>query len=75
MCKKRLCENEILKLYYMHKDNQLTCDASAYGLGAVLSLIVDGVEKQIAFAPRSMSPAERNNAHIEKEALAIVFGV
>ena len=74
-CKKLLCESQILELYDVHKEIQLTCDASAYGLGAVMSHIVDGVEKPIAFASRSMSPAERNYAHIEKEALAIVFGV
>lgn len=59
----------------MHKEIQLTCAASAYCLDAVLSHIVDGVEKPIAFVSRLMSPAERNYGHIEKEPLAIVFRV
>lgn len=46
-----------------------------YGLGAVLFHKLDGVERPIYFTSRTLQIAEVNYAQIEKEELAIIFGI
>ena len=61
--------------YDVTKPIKLEYDASWSGLGAVLSHIIDGVDRPIAFASRTLTATERNYAQLEKEALALVYGV
>ena len=62
--------------YDARKKLVVACDASPNGLGPVLSHEMDdGSEHPICFASRSLTPAEKKYSQLDKEALAIVFGV
>ena len=57
-------------------DLVVTCDASPYGIGAVLSHTwEDGSERPIYYASRSLASAEKNYSQLDKEVLAIIFAV
>ena len=75
-CKQSLTSDTLLVYYDLNMKLRLACDASSYGLGAVLSHVMDdGQERPIAYASRTLSQTEKNYAQIEREALSIVFGV
>ena len=76
MAKRILSSSALLVHFDCKKEVILTCDASQYGIGAVLSHINDNNDEQhIAFGSRTLHPAETNYSQIEKEALAVVFGI
>ena len=74
--KNLLIAPNLLAHYDDTKPLVLACDASPYGVGAVLSHLTDDhTERPIAYASRSLHPAERKYSQLDKEALAILFGV
>ena len=75
-CKEGLASDSLSVHYDLNRELKLACDASSYGLGAVLSHIMDdGQERPVAYASRTLSSSERNYAQIEREALSIVYGL
>uniref|UniRef100_A0A182VPQ4 Reverse transcriptase domain-containing protein n=1 Tax=Anopheles minimus TaxID=112268 RepID=A0A182VPQ4_9DIPT len=73
--KRLICENRMLVPYDPDKPLVLQVDASPCGVGAILSHIINNVEKPIMFASVSLSEAQKNYAQVHREALAVVFGV
>ena len=47
-------------------------DASNYGVGAMLTQLVDGKEKPIAYMSKSLTGAEKNYSITERETLAVI---
>ena len=74
--KESLSSDCLLVHYDPKKELILACDAFPYGIGAVVShKMENGRDKPIAFASRSLAPAEKKYSQLDKEALAIIFGV
>ena len=74
--KERLTSAEVLCHYDPQLPLCLAGDASAYGIGAVIShTFPDGSERPVAYASRTLSSSERNYFQLEKEALSLVFGI
>ena len=70
--KEALQADSLLTHYDTTKPLLLACDASEYGIGAVLSHTDGNQERPVAYASRTLSSAEKHYSQLEKEALAIV---
>ena len=68
--KELLVSSQVLVHFDSKLELVLACDASAYA-----NRMPDGTEKPIVFASCTLSDTERRYSQVEKEALAIVFGV
>lgn len=74
--KKELTSDSILVHFDPKKPIVVTCDASPYGISAVFAHRVgDGLDHPVCFASRTLTAAEKRYPHVEKEALAFIFGV
>ena len=72
--KEKLTEAPVLAFPRFSEQFRLKTDASDVGLGAVLSQIIDGHERPIAFASKKLSATETNYSATKKELLAIKWG-
>ena len=66
-----------MSCYDIDKQTVLAVDASPFGVSAVLGQRRYYSEQCniIAYGSRSLTPAEKNYSQLEREALAIVFGI
>ena len=66
----------VLVYYNASLPIQLACDASPYGVGAVLAhKMLDGTAQPIAYASRTFSTAEKNYVQLVHESLVLIYGV
>ena len=66
----------MLAHYDPNKPILLQCDASNYGLGAVLSHIMEGgTERPVGLESRTFNAAEINYSQLDKEGAAIMFAL
>ena len=71
-----LCSSDLLVLYDTSKPLVFSCDTSSFGIGCVLQQRNnEGALQPVAYASRTLNPAERNYSMVDKEAFACVFGV
>jgi hypothetical protein len=74
--KRALVDKRVLAHYEEGRELVLAVDSSAYGLGAVLAhRYEDGTERPVCCASRTLNVHERNYSQLDKEALAIYYGI
>ena len=71
-CKMLLHCDSLLMHYDPSKQLVIACDASTK---CVLSHLIDGVERPIAFYSRTLKPDEKKYSVLDNEALAVICGV
>lgn len=74
--KSLLVSEAVLAHYNCDRKLILDCDALRYGIGAIISHVMDdGTEQPVAYVSRSLNAAECRYSQLDTEALAILFGV
>ena len=71
-----LSSDKVLMRYDPLLPIKLITDASSVGVGAVLvHVLPDGLERPVSYSSRTLTTTERKYSVLEKEALAVSFGV
>jgi RNase H-like domain found in reverse transcriptase len=73
--KMRLVTAPILGIYNQEADTLIDSDASGFGFGAVLSQVINGNERVIAYASWTLNDCERRYSVTKREFLAIIFAL
>jgi hypothetical protein len=73
--KEALISSPVLSCPDFSQAFQVHTDASDFGVGAVLTQILEGEEKVIAYMSKSLSSKERNYSATEREALAVLTAI
>jgi len=76
--KQRNCwlpQRYLYTVMHIYKPLVLSCDASPYGMGGVLSYKQDDCSKHPVTFAFQIPPAEKRYSQLDKEGLAIIFGV
>ena len=74
--KDKLTSAAVLSYYDPKLPLCLAGDASAYGVGPVISHVFpDGNERSVVFASKTLSASERDYSQLEYEALSLIFGL
>lgn len=73
--KEEVAGDRVLVAFNPELPVSVACDAGPNGISGVLSHLVDGVEKPVAFASRSLTDAEKNYSQLDKEAVAIYWSI
>ena len=73
----KYCVHNCRMIFFVDGDYaiHLCTDASAYGIGAYVYQIIDGVEKPIQFLSKSLSDVQRRWSTVEKEAYSIWYAL
>ena len=73
--KTHLISEQFLVHFDPNKQLVLTCDASPVGISAVVCHRVDKNDFPIHYTSRTLNASERNYSQLDREGLAIVFGI
>ena len=73
--KEAICNSSAIINFDPKRETILITDASEYGIGGVLSQLINGEEKIVSCFSRTLSEVEKKLPQIQKEALAIVESV